>query len=163
MRRKIHKSIASSTIVLAFAGLCIGSSHATDEGFDVSMNLQSAITITETNALSFVDTTVGRDQTIVTAPDDALAAKFNASGNASTVVTGSVVETSITMITGGGTAEEQIEVDNFATGGDMSDEGVATFTTAGNLNNLRIGGTANVLAGNIAGTYAGTATFRLIY
>ena len=157
-----NKIIATTAIV---TGLTVGGSVlATDEAFNVTMSLITPIVITETQALSFANTSQGSAATVVTAPTDGTAAIFSATGAASTAVTGSVVEASITMTTGDGVGTtKQITVDTFATGGDMDGAGAATFDGTGNLSNLRIGATANVEAEDIAGAYSGTATFRLVY
>lgn len=159
MKLKIM-STAALVIGVGFAG----SASATDEVFNVTMSLVAPIVITETQALSFSNAGAGSASTVVTAPTDGTAAIFTATGEASTAVTGSVVEANITMTTGDGIGTtKQITVDTFTTGGDMDGAGAATFSAGGALSNLRVGASANVLAEDIAGAYSGTATFRLVY
>ncbi len=153
--------------IAAAATLALGVSHyavATDETFQASMQLVAPIVITESQALSFADTIAGQATDVVTAAADTTAAIFTATGEANRAVTGSVVESNITMTTGDGAdTTKQITVDTFTTGGDMDASGAATFDTNGDLSDLRIGGTAHVEAEDIAGAYTGTATFRLVY
>lgn len=160
---KISNNVLSAAVVALGIGIA-GSAKATDEVFNVTMSLVAPIVITETQALSFSNAGAGSASTVVTAPTDGTAAIFTATGEASTAVTGSVVEASIEMTTGDGVGTtKRITVDTFTTGGDMDVAGSATFDGAGDLTNLRIGATANVQAEDIAGAYTGTATFRLVY
>ena len=162
--KNIAKKIA---LVSATAGLSISminSASAADESFNASMTLLAPITITETNALSFANTESGQLVDVVTAALDSTAAQFTSTGEPSTAVTGSVVETSIVMITGtGDVTTKQITVDTWSFGGDMNGSGVATYDGSGDLSNLRVGATAHVEAEDIAGAYAGSATFRVTY
>ncbi len=162
MSTKLNPIFSRLALGLSLVGV-FTNAHATDEPFNVSMTLLAPLTITELTALSFVDTNAGSATTVVTAPSDALAASFSATGTPLDSATGSVVEASITMTTGGGGATEQIVVDTFTTGGDMDAAGATTFDAAGNIADLRVGGTANIDATDVAGIYSGTATFRLIY
>ncbi len=160
MKKSTFNKIAALSLSLGL----VSAANATDESFNIGITLIAPIVITETNALSFVETTAGSDQTVVTAPADGIAAQFTATGEASRAVTGSVVESSVTLTTGAGlTTPEQMTVDTFTTGGDMSGAGAATFSVGGALSDLRIGATANVLTEDVPGTYAGSATFRLVY
>ena len=151
-------------IALSAAAIFSTSVQATDEGFSSSMTLLAPIVITETSALTFANAVSGSVSTITSAAASANAAQFTATGEASTAVTGSIVEASITMITGDGIGTtKQIVVDTFTTGGDMDGAGASTFSVGGALSDLRVGASANVLAEDIAGAYTGTATFRLVY
>ncbi len=144
--------------------LCsVSTAIAANESFSVTMFLKRPLLITEVNSLSFPDTNIGSSVSVVTEPEDAMATTFLATGIANAAVTGSIVENSITLVTGGSSVSEQILVDQFTTGGDMSSKGNAVFSSLGILKNLRIGATANIRAENVAGAYSGTATFRLIY
>ncbi len=154
-----------SKLVALTLGLgIVGSAQATDEPFNASMKLIAPIIVSETKALSFVEAVAGTADTVITAAGDGEAAIFTATGEASRAVTGSVVESSITMTTGGGGATEQITVDTFTTGGNLSAlDGSAAFDGTGNLVDMRIGATANIDATDVAGDYTGSATFRLVY
>lgn len=160
---KMYSKILTTTMLVMGIGVG-GNAVATDEAFNVSMSLIAPIVITETQALSFASAGAGSGSTVVTAATDGTAAIFTATGEASTAVTGSVVDANITMTTGDGVGTtKQITVDTFTTGGDMDGSGSATFDGSGDLTNLRIGATANVEAEDIAGSYSGTTTFRLVY
>lgn len=159
-----RKKLLAGAFVLGLTS--IGLVYATDEPFNVTMTLYDPIVITETQALSFPNTTSGGAIGVTVAPTDATAAIFTATGQASTGVTGSIVEASIDMLHSTWTVADvtkEITVDTWTTGGNLSGAGAATFDGAGNLTNLRIGATANVSANDIAGAYTGTATFRLVY
>lgn len=152
--------------VSALGMLSMGAVYAIDEPFNVTMTLYDAIVITETQALSFPNTTSGGALAVVVAPTDGTAAIFTATGQASTGATGSVVEASIDMQHSTWSVADptkEITVDTWTTGGNLSGAGAMTFDGTGNITNLRVGGTANVSANDIAGAYTGTATFRLVY
>jgi len=152
---------------VAISSVLVGLVYATDEPFNATMTLIAPIVITETQALSFADTVAGTGSSVVTAAADATAATFTATGEASTAVTGSVVEANITMQHSSWTvpdATKEITVDTWTLGGDMNPgTGAATFSGGGALNDLRVGATATVGATDITGVYTGTATFRLVY
>ncbi len=150
-------------LILVFMLVNMRFLYAADEPFNVTIELQSPIVLSEINGLSFVSTPTGMNTDVVTAPRDALAATFSVRGNPNTAVTGSVVESSITMTTGAGGINEQIVVDNFTTGGGLNRIGKGTLRASGSLKDIRVGGTAHVKANNVAGSYIGTATFRLLY
>lgn len=157
--RQITKIAAAATLALGVAQMV----HATDEAFDATITLVAPIVITETKGLDFKDATFGSNSTVVTASADPEAAIFAVQGEANAQIAASVVETSIEMITGTGAAtSERITVDSFSLGGDLIG-GVATLDGSGQLNDLRVGGSAHVEAEDIAGTYVGTATFRVTY
>jgi hypothetical protein len=161
----MNKSTFNKIAALSLSLGLVSAANATDESFNIGITLIAPIVITETNALSFVETTAGSDQTVTTAPGDGIAATFTATGEANRAVTGSVVESSVVLTTGAGvTTAEQMTVDTFTTGGtDMSGAGAATFDGSGDLSDLRVGATANVLTEDVPGVYAGSATFRLVY
>jgi hypothetical protein len=160
MNKSTFNKIAALSLTLGL----VSAANATDESFNIGITLIAPIVITETNALSFVETTAGSDQTVITAPGDGIAATFTATGEASRAVTGSVVESSVVLTTGAGvTTPEQMTIDTFTTGGDMSGAGATSFDGSGDLSDLRIGATANVLTEDVPGVYAGSATFRLVY
>jgi hypothetical protein len=139
--------------------------HATDQGFSVGLQLNAPIVVSESSPLTFPNAVVsGQNEVITTAPSSSIAAQFTATGEASALVTAGVVESQITMITGDGQSpDEQIIVDNFTRGGDMDVNGNATFSSAGQLNNLRVGASANIQAEDGPGNYSGSATFRMVY
>lgn len=148
--------LASSTLV--------SSVYAQDETFEASIKLVEAIAVTEVAALRFPEQIAGTAAAVVVAPADSGAAQFNSTGDASRNIVASVVETSIEMVTGDGVGSaKRITVDNFTTGGAVAADGSGAFDGTGALNNIRVGGTANMEADDIAGDYVGTATFRLVY
>lgn len=159
-RRFLAGAIGALTLGVA------GAAYATDEPFNITMTLYQAIVITETQALSFPNTTSGGAIAVTVAPADGTAAIFTATGEPSTGVTGSVVESSIVMQHSTWSVADvtkEITVDTFTTGGNLSGAGAGTFDGTGNITDMRIGGTANVQANDIAGAYSGSATFRLVY
>ena len=150
--------VTLSSMTLSSAAL------AEDASFTLGMQLLAPIELTLNNSLSFADTTSGQDTVISTAPDNANAVIFSATGEPNRAVTGSVVESSVLMTTGTGTtSDEQITVDSFQTGGTMDASGQATFDGSGQLDDLRIGASAHVESEDVPGAYSGNATFRLTY
>lgn len=138
--------------------------NAADESFLVSLKVLAPITLTESQSLSFSNSLAGNDNDVVILPTSGDAAKFSASGEADYAATGSIIENSIILITGGGAdSTEQITIDTFVLGGDMSSGGNLTFDSEGSASNLNVGGTAHILAEDIIGAYSGAATFRLVY
>lgn len=124
------------------------------------------IAITEVQALSFPDTLNGVTVDVVVLPTDGNAAIFNITGTASVAVTASVVEASIVMVNPVGNpnaAGNKITVTNWSYGGTVAADGTAFMDASGELNNVRIGGTAKLSANDNAGSFAGTATFRFVY
>ncbi len=117
MEIEMIKELRKQIFYLLFVFLLVNMRYlyAADEPFNVTIELQSPIVLSEINGLSFVSTPTGMNTDVVTAPRDALAATFSVRGNPNTAVTGSVVESSITMTTGAGGINEQIVVDNFTT------------------------------------------------
>lgn len=158
----IVKSVGSA--VIAF-GL-VSSAQAQDETFQATLKLLTPISITNSQALDFGEAIAGTNQTLTVGAADGSAAVFSAQGDSSKTATASVVETSITMTTGDGVGTtKQIVVDNFTLGGGgiSGADQVDFIAGSGNVSDIRVGGTANVEADDIAGDYAGTATFRVIY
>ncbi|PCI42584.1 MAG: hypothetical protein COB51_12845 [Moraxellaceae bacterium] len=138
--------------------------NAEDESFLISLRILAPITLTESQSLSFSNSLAGSDNDVVILPTSGEAAKFSASGEADYAATGSIIESSIVLTTGEGTdSTEQITIDTFVLGGDMSSGGNLTFDSEGSASNLNVGGTAHILAEDIIGAYSGAATFRLVY
>ena len=101
-------------IALSAAAIFSTSVQASDEGFSSSMTLLAPILITETSALTFANAVSGSAPPVTSSAASANAAQFTATGEASSAVTGSIVEASITMITGDGVGStKQIVVDVF--------------------------------------------------
>lgn len=159
---KLIQTTALSTVIAATFG--IASVQAADETFESTIRLIKPITISEVAGLRFPEQVAGTAQAVVVTPDDSGAAVFNATGEASKLVVASVVESSIEMTTDDGVGSaKRITVDNFELGGSVLPDGTGAFNGDGDLNNIRVGGTANIEADDIAGSYSGTATFRLVY
>ncbi len=157
------KTTALSAVVAASFGAALNV-QAADETFQATIKLLQPITITEVASLRFPEQIAGSAATVLVRPEDSGAAVFDATGEADRAVTASVLEASIEMITDDGIgAQKRITVDQFAMGGSVDPLGGGAFDAAGTLNNIRVGGTANVNADNIPGDYVGTATFRLVY
>lgn len=138
--------------------------YGQDESFTVTLNILAPIVLTESQPLAFSNSLAGTDNDVVIAPTSGDAAKFTATGEADHAATGSIVENSIILVTGEGVdSSEQITIDSFVLGGDMNVGGNMTFNAEGNANDLKVGGTAHILAEDIIGSYSGAATFRLVY
>ena len=142
------KKILALTLLLGVTNLT-----ATDESFNVTMTLFAGITITETQALLFPSQQALTVGTYTVLTGDAGAATFTATGNPSANFTRSVVEASINMTNGGST----IPVNAFTVAGPTA------FDVSGNAVGLKVGATATVDATDIAGSYTGAATYRIIY
>lgn len=159
------KLLTKTLMAMAVAATSFGS-MAADESFKSSIRLLAPIQIVEGQDLSFEPTLAYQNIDVVTAPSDVRAAIFSASGSPDEVVVASVEQSSIVMrLNGTGTVpSEMIAVDTFTLGGSLDGtSGEGTFDAAGELKNMRVGGTAHVQADDIAGDYVGTATFRLTY
>ena len=154
----ILKTTLIASVVTATAA------YAADESFESSIRLIEPVTVTEVTSLVFPEQIAGTAQAVTITPDDTGAAQFNSAGEPSRNVTASILETSITMITGtGAAASQQIVVNNFSYGGSVAPDGTGAFELDGTLNGIRIGATANIDADDQSGNYVGTATFRLVY
>ena len=162
MNRHINKLFFQ--ILLNFIGSEIV--FAIESPFDLSMYIVEPIVVSESQSLTFPSVIQGVDSTITVAPEDAVSAVFTVSGALDAVITASVVEDIVMLTTSsGGLSSEQIEVDSWKFGGDLLDvgsSGVANLQ-GGFLSDLRIGATAKILAEDVVGDYAGTATFRVVY
>lgn len=159
--------ITSTLVTLSAAAIlsCSLPALATDSSFSINADLLSNIVLTKSQDMTFPDQEIGTAQTYVVSPTDTGAAVFTATGSASKNVTGSVTTASVslTCTTAATCGTETITANTFTTGGDMAANGDATFDGTGNLSNLRIGASEVVTATNKAGSYAGSATFRLVY
>lgn len=159
------KNFKKITLALVAAATFSGAaSAAVDESFNATLNLLSPITLETVKDLDFEATLANQNVDVTTVSSDPKAAVFSAKGSANWQVAGGVVESSIEMVTGDGSDQtKRITVDSFTYGGDMDSSGLAVFDGSGNLNDLRVGGTAHVQSDDIAGSYVGQATFRLTY
>ncbi|MBL4865119.1 MAG: DUF4402 domain-containing protein [Pseudomonadales bacterium] len=157
----IISAVAQIVILVALSS----SASAADNNFNASMRIiSSVLSITEQQPLQFVDAIAGKNTTIVTRPADVNAAVFSVTGIPGAAVTAGIVEKRIVMTTGdGSTAAQKIVVKGFKKGGSLNKRGRAEIGANGTLNNMRIGARTNVNANNVAGDYAGTATFRVVY
>jgi len=158
------KKFKSALLIASLAATSLGA-MAYDESFDSTISLYTAIEITEGQNLSFEPSLSKTAASVVTAPADTRAAIFSATGASNEVVEVSVAENEITMrLDGVGVNDSDIiNVNTFTLGGSINDLGQATFDKNGDLNNMRVGGTAHVKATNVHGDYVGTATFRISY
>ncbi len=158
------KKITKCALIAALSAAALQANAYTDESFTATLNLLSPIQITEIKGLEFEDTLANQTIQVITSASDTKAATFSATGSPGWEVQGEVVESTINMVTGdGSTSSKVIEVGSFTYGGDMDSNGMAAFNSNGELSNLRVGGTAYVEAEDEAGSYEGTATFRLTY
>ena len=140
------------------------SAFADDASFNASIDLIEPITLSLDQDLSFAPQTAGQASDVVTAPSDSTAAVFSATGESDAVAQASVVESSIEMSTGtGASTAERITVDAWTYGGSLASNGSTAFDVSGNLSDMRVGATAHLEADDVSGSYAGSATFRLVY
>ncbi|GEM_PF-5743793 len=137
--------------------------YTSDAPFNVSIRLLSPITVTTDLSLTFPPILSGTQTDLTVNPSDTNAAVFIAVGSPDMQVVGGIVESSIVMIAGSGSANERIPVDSFVTGGDMDTAGTASFSKSGTLDDLRVGATAHIKNNTLPGAYSGNATFRLLY
>jgi hypothetical protein len=145
-------------VLFAFLLVVASSAFATDKSFNATMVLLTPIVINKTADLVFPATVSGAAADVTVATGDAGAAVFNATGEASTGFTKSVVEASIEMTTDNGVGStKRITVDTFTLAGP------AAFDAGGAAAGLKVGGTAHVQAEDIAGSYSGAATYRIVY
>jgi len=157
------KKFTKSLMAVAFVAAS-GAAVAEETSFDATISLLQPITLNTVQDLSFAPQAVGENIDVVTGAEDTRAAVFSATGEANAAAQASVVESSIEMVTGAGaTTGERITVDTFTYGGSLASDGSTAFDAAGELNNMRVGGTAHVEADDVQGDFVGTATFRLVY
>ena len=145
---------------VAAAGLVLSASsiYAVDQAFNVSITILTALGITKTSDLSFPTTAAnGSDQAVTVAPTDGTAATFDITGEPSTAIVASIVESNVTL-TG-----SSIVVDTFTFGGGLASNGTATTSGAGAVSGAAVGATANIPAAQTAGTFSGALTFRVLY
>jgi hypothetical protein len=157
--KKFTKSLMAVALV-AVSGAAV----AEETSFDSTISLLEPITLTTVQDLSFAPQPVGEAVDVLTTAADSRAAVFSATGEANAVAQTSVVEPSIEMVTGAGSASgERITVDTFTYGGSLATDGSTAFDGSGEINNMRVGATAHVEADDVQGDFVGTATFRLVY
>ena len=133
---------------------------AADESFNASIQILTALNITEQSALSFPDTeSKTTSQTAVVAATDAGAASFDITGEASSNIVSSIVESDLSMTQGSTT----ITINTFTFGGSLASDGTATTDGSGSLTGANVGATANIPANAESGTYSGALTFRVVY
>lgn len=132
--------------------------------FTSSLSIYHAINISLVQNLNLGAHAVGTAQQVYVNPSSSQAAQFTATGDANARVVGSVVQQQIMLENPAGSGvTAQISLGSWQFGGDMQSSGQAQFNSSGELHNLRLGGYATISAHNIAGSYSGTATFRLTY
>lgn len=158
-RRLILPAAVAATLLMTTLA------YAVDEPFQATMQLNGPITITETAAMAFPATAqpaVGSIN-VVLAPADAGAAVFDITADASSTLTASVAD--ITMTNGVdlinvGTwtySGSYGTVDNADSTATLTLDGVPTTLT------LNVGATAVVDSTDSAGAYSGTATLTVVY
>jgi hypothetical protein len=149
-----------STMILMMAGLIFSiTGYATDESFQVSIRILTALSISENQALSFPDTTATASiQTVTVAPTDGTAASFDIAGDSNLAITASISETSVGLTNGSTT----ITIDTFTFGGSCNADGTGTLSS-GSLAGCKVGASASIPANPTSGSYTGTLTFRVLY
>lgn len=111
--------------------------------------------------LEFGEVVSGAATDVVVAAADANAAQFSATGEAGSEVVAGMVSKSISLTNT--KSNDKITVDSWTYAGDIQGRNIATFDKAGELKDLRVGGTAHVTANASGGSYTGTGKFRLTY
>lgn len=135
-----------------------------EQSFRTGIQLLEASTLTNEKSLDFNATIQGYDQAVRVKPNEPGAALFKATGRPYGEIRGWIKESSIFLVNGNGNKYDQwVTVSNFTTGGDLSPYGYGRFDSNGELNNIRVGGTAYIRSYNVQGHYKGTATFRLCH
>ena len=154
MDKKFNKNFSSAMLILIVSLFASSILYSAEESFNVNMRILDPVKITEQRSLSFPDHVVGTQANIVVNPSDATSASFSATGAPNANIKTSVVESYIILSDG---ANNNIEVDTFNI---ISED---SFDSNGELNNISIGATAHVEAGDPVGNYNGFATLRIIY
>ncbi len=162
---KLHNILKTTATATLFAATSMTAfAAAVTEPFQSTLTLIEPLTVTEVNSLRFPEQEAGTAQALPVLPTEAGAAQFNITGEPQRGIVVNIVETSIEMITdGGGSTAKSITVDSFDFDGVNPIDGSGTLDVNGNLNNVRVGGTAHIEAEDVSGDYVGTATFRVIY
>ncbi len=142
-------------ILISILGFSTAAMAADTAPFSVTMSLFAPIAVTKINDLTFPAAQATTVADVPVATTDAGAATFSATGEPSKAFTASVVSSSISLARVGG--GDPITVDTFV----ISQP--AAFDVSGDAAGLAVGATAHVTATNIAGSYAGTNTFRIVY
>lgn len=163
----------SKALLIATSSLAFCSAVAANANFSLSSQLITDVGLTNTQELTFPEHTVtGAATTLTVDANAATAAKFDATGEAGRTATFSVANTTTTLTCTSGacttSGTNTIDVNNF-TGTDESGNGsaplprVLTIPASGNMNNIGIGATENIVADNAAGIYTGTEQATLAY
>lgn len=122
------------------------------------------ITITKVADLRFPSVISGFSQVVVVNPSDSAAAVFEITGFECSRIRADVIENIEFMTAGGGLSGDSIEIRDFTYGGSLDSLGQAvTDCTTGNLQNIRVGGTASISSTNNESFYEGTPTLRVLY
>lgn len=165
--QNIKQIVTRSSVAFALVSIIASFTNAfaaSEERFNTSFKLLKPISITQQSDISFAELKAGKNARVTTRANDNSAIVFSASGQPNTSITATIVEDQITLVTGNGeSSEKQIVVNQFTTGGNLNQNGSATFDANGQLSDLRVGATAHVLASNQAGDYTSNATFRVVY
>lgn len=149
-------------VFIGFMIFLTGKAIAATETFEATLELLAAINITEVQALAFPDTEAGTAGTLVVAPADATAAVFSATGSASANIAVSVGDINMTDGTDNIPVATWVFGGNLVDGGD-GNNGTGSFDGTGNIADMRVGATATLGGTEGAGSYAGTATFTVVY
>ncbi|MDH5560495.1 MAG: DUF4402 domain-containing protein, partial [Deltaproteobacteria bacterium] len=134
--------------------------------FALSASSLQAQVVTLINNLTFPTTEdLSAGQAVTVLPTDANAAVFTITGTPNTPVTISIVPSNnVNMVLSGGS--KKIKIIDFTFGGSVPTQLspiTATLDATGNLSNLRLGATANVLTSTAAGYYLTSIALRVIY
>ena len=164
------KTIRSNPIVKVAASVVLGlgvvaGANALDETFQASLQLVTPLSIQEDQAMNFGESYVGSASAIAANDANGYYASFTVNGDLTKTATASVAEASIEMTTGDGAdSTKKITIDSFSVHvGTIAGSNQLDFSGDGQVADIRVYGTANQEANDIAGTYTGSATFQVIY
>lgn len=153
----------------ALAAIASTSGYASRSGdygqinFNVALVLFSEIEVEKVTDLNFGDVMINGAKNVVVSVNSDGVAKFRASGDRNARIIAAVVQKSIKIKSGTSGPNHEITVDNWSYGGNVNGQGQGRFDVNGNLQNIRVGATAHILANTKYGNYNGSATMRVTY
>ncbi|MDF1653478.1 MAG: DUF4402 domain-containing protein [Coxiellaceae bacterium] len=160
------KLIVTSCALAVLAATSAYADRAGDYGqtnFNVALVLFSEIEVEKVTDLNFGDVMLNGAKNITVNVNDDGVAKFRATGDRNARIVAKVVQKSIKIKSGTSGPNHEIVVDNWIYGGNVNGKGMGQFDVNGNIQNIRVGGVAHILANTKYGNYSGSATLRVTY
>ena len=159
-----NKAAKYLLVALGLTAIMQSNVIASESVFSTTLRLLKPITLTQNKDLTFDEVIAGSNQSLTTSPEDSKAVSFTAGGEPNSAVTASIVENSVTLISGlGEDSTTKITMDTFTMGGDLTIAGNGVFDANGVLSDLRVGATVHIEGEDQPGDYTATATFRVVY